>query len=40
MKFTDRNTGAQRALLVVAFGFLALALTYSARAVLGLAMPL
>ena len=40
MAFTDRNTNNQRALLVVALGFLALALTYSARAVLGLAMPL
>jgi len=40
MTFTDRNTSTQRALLVVALGFLALALTYSARAVLGLAMPL
>jgi predicted MFS family arabinose efflux permease len=40
MKFTHRNSSTQRALIVVTLGFLALALTYSARAVLGLAMPL
>lgn len=34
------NYLASRAVIVIAMGFLALALTYSARAVLGLAMPI
>ena len=34
------HTGFSRAIIVVAVGFLALALAYSARAVLGLAMPI
>ena len=40
MNPVEKNNVARRAIIVVALGFLALALAYTARAVLGLAMPI
>ena len=40
MLLSFENNATRRAIIVVALGFLALALAYTARAVLGLAMPI
>jgi hypothetical protein len=40
MKLLFESNAPRRAIIVIALGFLALALAYSARAVLGLAMPI